>query len=226
MIGFILFFGLLTAVWFVPAWLMAGRVQRGGGWPLGWAAAVCALSLGGWTTLLGWENIRGWMIPASLAAPYAMLWLAALCGRGEPATEQAARWQLPAAALLLLVYGAGTTYCCAQYYGWRMTKGSGERATLGQLAGLRSSLQIYSGDTEGGRPPSLESLIPKYLSEIPRAHPVMTLNGVVRHPPSRKTLTAAAPDDGGGWVYNPADGTVRVNCTHPNLMGETRMCDH
>lgn len=90
-----------------------------------------------------------------------------------------------------------------------------EPGNKGKCGEIRSALSIYYSDNQGIFPAHLDSLVPKYLSEIP------TLNGIGNHPPSRAVAVVSAPrsSDTGGWIYmfNPASprhGEVSIDCTH------------
>ena len=60
-------------------------------------------------------------------------------------------------------------------------------ALKGNLGALRSTLTVYYGVHSGEWPPSLEELVPEYLSEIPK----------------------------GDWNYNPETGRV-ISKSHPS----------
>jgi general secretion pathway protein G len=99
---------------------------------------------------------------------------------------------------------------------------SGEGASKGNLATIRSALTIYYSDMEGNWPADLLSLTinGKYLSVIP---PAKSPN---YHPDSSAVLYAFAGNgsDAGGWQYNNItglanQGTVWVNCVHTDSKG-------
>ena len=91
-----------------------------------------------------------------------------------------------------------------------------EGATRGNLGTVRSALRIYNADTEGYYPETLAILAvnTKYLSRVPE------IEVPFYHPDSNAVrLSAAAPNDAGGWQYNNVAtdsdfGTLWVNCTH------------
>lgn len=93
-----------------------------------------------------------------------------------------------------------------------------EGYTRGSLGTIRKALSVYYSDMEGVYPDDLLSLSQssRYLRRISPAR----LPG--HHTDSSAVLHAAAPDDGGGWVYNNVQnsanyGSVRVNCTHSDI---------
>ncbi|MFH2205140.1 MAG: type II secretion system protein [Elusimicrobiota bacterium] len=117
-----------------------------------------------------------------------------------------------------------------------MVRKSHEGATKGNLAALRSAIQIYYGDTEGTYPTNSYStnssvltnaLVPTYINAIPisRASPY--------HDPSTKVYchrsiwgTGTHQHDGWGWIYDGDKayldanlGKVWVGCTHTDKNG-------
>jgi uncharacterized RDD family membrane protein YckC len=106
---------------------------------------------------------------------------------------------------------------------------AGDGAALGGLGVLRSGLAIYYGDAEGAYPADLETLVPKYAKEIPKAKvgPHMetshwTAYGaeVCGQPTKFGTaIDASKLKDTGGWGYvadpkAPCWGQVFVDCSH------------
>lgn len=99
---------------------------------------------------------------------------------------------------------------------------SREAVTKGNLAVLRSAVNIYYTGNEGTYPiDNLTSLIPEYIREIPytKLLPYHSDSNSV------KTGTTADIDDTGGWLYYDDSidtdwGTVIVNCTHNNSEGD------
>jgi len=212
-------------VWIFPAWGMSRAVARKGGCPLKWTIAICALSPTGWVVWTGWPNVRGWMGVMSVLTAYAALWASGRIPASDGKTGSSARWTLFLSAAIILGYGLWTFDCSLKYHSWCLMGGSHERSTLGELSGLRSSLSVYSGDTEGKWPADLASLVPKYLSEIPATHPVVR-GSVIKHPPSRKVRISPSPDDSGGWGYAPEEGRIYINCTHLDLKERTKLSDY
>lgn len=212
--------------WIIPAWAMMRAAARKGGSPLNWTLALCALSPAGWVVWTGWPHVRGWMVIMSVLAAYAGLLATRLLPAGGDKPADPPRRALLLSAALLLGYGLWTVNCGVKYYSWNLTRGSSERATLGNLSGLRSSLGIYYDDTDGKWPPDLASMIPKYLSKLPDTQTVASSDGVILHAPSGKILLSPSADDSGGWGYAPEEGRVYINCTHPDLRGEKKLCEH
>ena len=212
-------------VWLFPAWAAIRAVARKGGCPLKWTIAICALSPTGWVVWTGWPNVRGWMGVMSVLTAYAALWASGRIAASAEKTGPSTRWTLPLSAAIILGYGLWTFDCSFKYHSWCFMGGSGERATLGELSALRSSLSVYSGDTEGKWPADLDSLIPKYLSKIPATHPVVR-GGVILHPPSGKVRISPSANDSGGWGYAPEEGRIYINCTHMDLKERTKLSDY
>ncbi len=100
-----------------------------------------------------------------------------------------------------------------------LTRKSHEAITKGNLAILRTILNVYFSDNEGvsprGNPTS--SLIPRYLDQMPRCythfHPQSTIiqdyGGIM--------------GDTGGWGYwmeaHPEWGKIFIDCIHKDLRG-------
>jgi len=222
----LLFFLGAGIVWLFPAWAMIRGVARKGGCPLKWTLAICALSPAGWVVWTGWPHVRGWMgIMAGLTAYAGFLTSRMMPTRTETPTTSP-RWALPLSAALILGYGLWTINCSVKYYLWNLARGSNQSATIGNLTGLRSLLDIYFTDTDGKRPPDLNSLIPKYQSKIPATQPVASSSGVILHPPSDKVWILQSPNDSGGWGYAPEEGRIYINCTHMDLGGQKRLCEY
>lgn len=212
-------------VWLFPAWAAIRAVARKGGDPLKWTMAICALSPTGWVVWTGWPHVRGWMGVMSVLTAYAALWASRRISPSSEKPGSSNRWALPLSAAIILGYGLWTVNCSFTYHSWCFLGGSNESATLGELSSLRSSLSVYSGDTEGKWPADLDSLVPKYLSKLPATHPVVR-GGVILHPPSSKVRSSPSPDDSGGWGYAPQEGRVYINCTHLDLKERTKLSDH
>lgn len=122
---------------------------------------------------------------------------------------------------------AGAFYFSAGRFDDLMRSGN-EGATKGNLGSLRSASAIYYGDAEGSYPPSLDDLIPRYISEIPKvktkAHAqtsAWTAYGdEVCAPPG--SVDPAKIKDTGGWGYvtdqqSKCWGTIFVDCSHKDL---------
>ncbi|MHB2026775.1 MAG: type II secretion system protein [Elusimicrobiota bacterium] len=97
---------------------------------------------------------------------------------------------------------------------------SKEGATKGNLGSVRSALSIYYGDQQGIYPQQLYDLTlsSKYLSAVPLAKTPSY------HSDSSAEVDASAVSDAGGWFFDnvPTDanyGTVLVNCTHTDTVG-------
>jgi len=97
---------------------------------------------------------------------------------------------------------------------------SNEGATKGNLAALRSALNIYYSDMEGYFPVNTDELTVngKYMSQMPKSKP----------DPYHSSNDVVQPDvnfdTGGGWNYvpfptDPDFGKVIVNCTHTDSKG-------
>lgn len=83
---------------------------------------------------------------------------------------------------------------------------SSEGASKGNLAAMRALLQSHHA-AKGSFPTDLAA-----LGDLPRAK---TPN---YHPDSAQVAFGAATD-AGGWLYDNAAGTLRVNCTHTDTKG-------
>lgn len=115
-----------------------------------------------------------------------------------------------------------------------LIKKSREGSTKGNLAAIKSAIQVYYGDTEGFYPsgpktnPSTllsTTLVPKYIKEIPNAY----ISGY--HAASNLVRTHEWPSDHtaghdhGYWGYDSnlpgsqAWGTVYIWCTHADSKG-------
>jgi prepilin-type N-terminal cleavage/methylation domain-containing protein len=100
-------------------------------------------------------------------------------------------------------------------------KKSTEGTTKGNLATLRSGINIYYSGNEGQYPlDNLTSLVPTYITAIPKVYTPGN------HGDSTAVVPEAAPTDTGSWSYNNVPGTVdfgmvRVGCTHTELNGKT-----
>lgn len=92
---------------------------------------------------------------------------------------------------------------------------SKEGAAKGRLSSLRSALKAYADEHQGTHPAQLSALADggRYLAEIPLVRPPGY------HDASAAVTNGAAPTDAGGWLYDPAKGEVRVNCTHSGIKG-------
>lgn len=92
----------------------------------------------------------------------------------------------------------------------------------GHLATVRSALNIYYFDNNASYPEDdLSSIIPKYISEIPK---LKFANQ--EHPDSNEVSTGFsqndAQNDSGGWSYvnissSPSWGDLRINCSHYDI---------
>jgi general secretion pathway protein G len=92
---------------------------------------------------------------------------------------------------------------------------STEGYTRGSLGTMRKALSVYYSDLDGQYPSDLTALTlgGRFLKSLPAAKVPPF------HADSRGVLLASAPDDGGGWLYDGAAGTIRVNCTHADMKG-------
>ncbi len=98
-----------------------------------------------------------------------------------------------------------------------------EGATKGNMAALRSALNIYYGDMEGSYPTAMQALTVngKYISQLPISNPANyhpAWNG------ETDVATGGGINDAGGWAYdnNGNDtnyGAVWVNCQHTDTKG-------
>lgn len=144
-----------------------------------------------------------------------------------PVTPAEARWRRAAAASAALAFllsvgamvGLGRAWSAkdstAQIVYSGLIRKSNEGATRGNLGAVRAALSIYFADHEGAHAPDLQELTVngKYLSVLPKA------KTPGYHADSTAVLLAGEPDDSGGWVYDPATGEVKVNCTHTDTKG-------
>jgi prepilin-type N-terminal cleavage/methylation domain-containing protein len=95
-----------------------------------------------------------------------------------------------------------------------------EGRTKGNLATLRSTLNIYYSDNDGWYPVTAptDCLVPKYLKMIPDCETVATGHA------KSSAFTVAAVADTGQWGYVPTTtannwGDIWVDCSHPDLNG-------
>ncbi|MCK4532890.1 type II secretion system protein [bacterium] len=100
-----------------------------------------------------------------------------------------------------------------------LTRKSHEAITKGNLAILRTTLDVYFSDNEGfypyGNPTS--SLIPRYLDQMPRCY-------THHHPQSTNIQDyGGIMGDTGGWGYwmeaHSEWGKIFIDCTHTDLRG-------
>lgn len=91
-----------------------------------------------------------------------------------------------------------------------------EGAAKGQLSSLRSALKAYADENKGAHPAELRALADggRYLADIPKVRPPGY------HDASASVAKGNTPTDAGGWLYDPATGEVRVNCTHAGMKGQ------
>lgn len=103
-----------------------------------------------------------------------------------------------------------------------LIRSSSEANGKGNLASLRSALNVYYSDLEGQYPPNLAALTlsSKYLSAVP---PTKT---PYYHTDASTELDGdlTAFNDVGGWLYNnvatsPNVGELNVNCTNTDTKG-------
>ena len=101
-----------------------------------------------------------------------------------------------------------------------------EGRTKGNLATLRSTLNIYYSDNEGVYPvgnPGV-ALIPKYLKKVPECETVKTGHSKQETIDLSATAATAGSVDGGNWGYEEAStaagwGDLWVECSHSDLSG-------
>jgi prepilin-type N-terminal cleavage/methylation domain-containing protein len=96
-----------------------------------------------------------------------------------------------------------------------------EGRTKGNLATLRSTMNIYYSDNDGFYPIAdpTASLVPKYLKKIPDCETVQTGHGAA---PTFDLDDIAADDDFGYWGYvdlitSNSWGDVWIECSHTDL---------
>ncbi len=103
-----------------------------------------------------------------------------------------------------------------------LIRSSGEANGKGNLASLRSALNVYYGDLEGQYPPDLAALTvsSKYLSDVPAT------KTPYYHADSSSELDGgiSAFNDAGGWLFNnnatdPNVVELNVNCTDTDTKG-------
>lgn len=126
----------------------------------------------------------------------------------------------PAVFFLAIIISCG--WYAVSKFAELQTKAS-EGATVGKLAMMRVSIQVYYGKTGGKFPADLQELLPQYLPahvrDIPFAHTANHgKNSAVQYI-SGDDYRAGKFTDTGGWAYvnTPGDnnwGTLVVNCTH------------
>ncbi len=107
----------------------------------------------------------------------------------------------------------------------QMMEKSREGSAKGSLGSLKSAASVYFGDSHGVWPQDLRDLVPKYLKEIPILH--LEKYG---HPPSNQVETypfldstgkidATKLKDTAHWLYDSTTGTVLIDCTHKDALG-------
>jgi prepilin-type N-terminal cleavage/methylation domain-containing protein len=89
-----------------------------------------------------------------------------------------------------------------------------EGKTKGNLATLRSTVNIYYADNDGSYPkhPLSTSFVPKYIKKIP----YVDLRPF--HPLS-DTVGGTVVTDDGEWGYNSNNGNLLIDCSHKDLQG-------
>ena len=89
-----------------------------------------------------------------------------------------------------------------------------EGKTKGNLATLRSTVNIYYSDNDGLYPnhPLGNSLAPKYIKKVPYVdlRPYHSLND---------TVGSTNVTDDGEWGYNANNGDVIIDCSHTDSGG-------
>lgn len=223
--------------WFLPLLMVRKAALRAGLTSRLWLLPALAMSPLGWASAVSITYVTKGMIIFSILAPS----VCALLLRFFPAAPVAAhnKWSEWGLAAVLLFYGSVSAVGAVTLYTATMASGSSEKAALGQLSSLRSSLQIYYGDKDGKEfPAGLYELIPRYMQSIPRVN--TQSRATILHEASDRVAffkTKSDTDDKGGWGYvneptlpggapNPEYGSVFINCTHINLRGTTRLCDY
>lgn len=118
------------------------------------------------------------------------------------------------AVALVLAGGAFLAAIAAPMFSGLPRK-SREGALKGNLGALRAALAHHARDA-GAAPSALSALTAggKYLTRLP------TARVPYYHEATDAVAVADRPDDAGGWLYEPALGTVRVNCTHTDTRGK------
>ncbi|MFN0057980.1 MAG: hypothetical protein ACKVX7_05920 [Planctomycetota bacterium] len=86
---------------------------------------------------------------------------------------------------------------------------SGAQTTKANLQILRSSIETFRSENNGANPPRIENLVPLYLPAVPK-------DGVKN---KARELDGRA-DGTGGWIYDPAVGSVKPNLTGVDAYGE------
>lgn len=104
----------------------------------------------------------------------------------------------------------------------RLIRQAQEARTKANLASLRAAITLFYSDTETTFPTDhLQSLVPKYLRDIP-------LKYTPRYHPEGNTVSAgpsdAQTDASGDWFYvnKSSDtyfGKISVNCIHTDIKG-------
>lgn len=225
--------------WFVPLLMLRKAQLRAGlAAPL-WLLPALALSPLGWTSAISITSVTKMLIVTSILAPAAAALLLRLSRSRASGQAQSKypEWALTAA---LLVYGSWSAASAAEWSSATSMAGSSEGAALGQLSSLRSSVQVYYGDTEGAEfPAGLHELLPRYMDSIPRVNTQSRGNTIIHTSSDRIAYikSRAELDDKGGWCYvnepklpdgadNPEYGNVYINCTHTDIRGRQRLCDY
>lgn len=105
-----------------------------------------------------------------------------------------------------------------------------ERETEKNLGTLRAAIIVYYGDNEGIYPLTLDvqshrdprdetqalpPFVGKYIDSIP---PAKLREGVPNND-SNKVHYGTKPNNLGGWLYNPTDGTIKINSTYKDSKG-------
>lgn len=97
----------------------------------------------------------------------------------------------------------------------RLHRRSNEVVALGNLGAMRSALSLYRDDHKT-YPLTLEALTVegRYLVRLNEAKTQL------HHPDSATVRLGSAPGDSGGWLYDPAKGELRIDCTHTDTRGK------
>ena len=91
---------------------------------------------------------------------------------------------------------------------------SGAQTTKANLQIIRSSIQSFRDENDGANPPRIADLVPEYLPAIPK-------DGV-----RSNALEKSGRADGvGGWIYDPALGSVKPNLAGADAYGQS-YCDY